>query len=235
MTRELHLVSAGAAKGLAEGIEVDWRERNQAVLHGTFGAVGAMREALSSGAPCDVIVLTAAMLDALVREGVVESSSVRPLGRVYTGIAAPVDAIVPEVGSAAALADALRHASAIYFPDPERATAGIHFAKVLRALDLHDALATRLRPFPNGATAMRAMADAGDARALGCTQVTEILYTPGVRFVAKLPTEFELSTVYCVGLTRKARDPALARDLIERLAGADTGALRTAGGFEPLA
>jgi len=41
--------------------------------------------------------------------------------------------------------EALSQATGVYFPDPALATAGIHFAKVLRALDLYEALESRLR------------------------------------------------------------------------------------------
>ena len=41
---------------------------------------------------------------------------------------------------------------------PERATAGIHFAKVMKELGVWHEVADRLKPAPNGATAMRALA-----------------------------------------------------------------------------
>ena len=47
--------------------------------------------------------------------------------------------------------------------------------------------ADRLRTFPNGITAMRAMASDAVPGAIGCTQVTEIAYVPGVALVGLLP------------------------------------------------
>lgn len=106
----------------------------------------------------------------------------------------------------------LRKASGIYFPDPVKATAGIHFMKVLQALGLDQELAARLRPFPNGATAMREMAQARGDDVVGCTQVTEILYTPGLQLVGVLPKEFGLPTVYTAAVcTRSARPDAQRR------------------------
>ena len=85
----------------------------------------------------------------------------------------------PPVGDAAALRAALLGADAIYFPDPKLATAGIHFAKVLDRLGIGRDVTMRLRPYPNGATAMRALAGARSERPIGCTQVTEILSDAG--------------------------------------------------------
>ncbi len=231
----LHIISAGAAKGLIQAMQPGWCARTGATLDGSFGAVGAMKDELLGGAACDVLVLTQAMLEDLAREGQVRADSIRPLGRVYTGVAVPQGAATPDVGTPDALRSALGAATAIYFPDPQRATAGIHFAKVLSTLRIADAVASRLRPYPNGATAMRAMADAGDLRAIGCTQATEILYTPGVRLVARLPPAFELSTVYSAAICTRAQQAELARDLIEAIAGAAGATLREQGGFERLA
>ena len=83
-------------------------------------------------------------------------------------------------------------ADVIYFPDPKQATAGIHFAKVLERLGIAHDVAARLQPHPNGATAMRELSQSRDARPIVCTQVTEILATPGVTLVGPLPKGFEL-------------------------------------------
>ena len=138
---------------------------------------------------------------------------------------------VPPVGDADSLRAALLAADAIYFPDPKLATAGIHFAKVLDRLGIRDAVADRLRPYPNGATAMREMASA-QGRPIGCTQVTEILNTPGVTLVAPLPKEFELATIYTAAVATRAASPEQARRLVGLLSGASTRPLRERAGFE---
>ncbi len=233
MSGVIHLISAGAAKGLVEALRDDIEQSTSCAIDGQFGAVGAMKEALLAGAPCDVVILTRRLLEDLARDELVDVESIRPLGRVHTGIAVPAGVSWPAIDDPAALAHALSHASAIYLPDPERATAGIHFTKVLAQLALSEALAQRLRPFPNGATAMRAMADAGDPGAIGCTQVTEILYTRGVELVGVLPKAFELSTVYAAAVSRRASSPEMALQVIEMLAGDDARGLRERGGFAP--
>ena len=141
----------------------------------------------------------------------------------------------PSIADAADLRSALLAADAIYFPDPKLATAGIHFAKVLDALGIAAEVAARLRPFPNGAAAMQALARAPDARPIGCTQVTEILNTPGVTLVGPLPIEFELATVYTAGVCTRAALPDQARDFAALLGSAAARPARTQAGFEPVA
>lgn len=229
---DLRILSAGAAQGLVRAMERDFREACGLGVSGAFGAVGAMREKFLAGEPCDVLVLTDAMLRELAGDGRVLADTLRPLGRVRTGVAVPAGAPRPAIDDAPALRAALSAASAIHFPDPQRATAGIHFMKVLGELGLEQALAARLRPHPNGATAMRELAAAGDARAIGCTQITEIRYTAGVALVGPLPRQFELATVYSVAVAAGAVQPHHAQQLVELLAGPEAAERRVAGGFE---
>jgi molybdate transport system substrate-binding protein len=191
-----------------------------------------MKEALLAGEPCDVLVLTQALIDGLVAEGRMAGASVAPLGRVRTGVAARTGSPWPDVTSAATLKAALLASSGVYVPDTVRSTAGIHIAKVLRELGVDGLLKDRLREFPNGATAMREMAAASEAAPIGCTQVTEIKYTPGVELVGLLPTQFELATTYTAAVSAQSAQPALAAAFIALLVGDDSRALRAAGGFE---
>lgn len=103
---------------------------------------------------------------------------------------------------------------------------------VLRQLGLETELADRLRVFPNGATAMRAMADSNELGLLGCTQITEIIYTPGVMLVAPLPKALELATTYTAAVCAKAMQPQAARDLISLLTSAEAAPARQLCGFE---
>jgi len=228
----LQLLSGGAAQGLVRALEEDFRRDTGASVQGTFGAVGAMREKLLAGAPCDVVILTAALVAELEEQGRVVPGTSAPLGHVRTGVAVRVGDALPDIADGAGLRDALLAASRIFFPDPELATAGIHFVKVLRKLGILDDVAPRLQPHPNGATAMRELAAATGRGLVGCTQITEIKYTPGVVLVGPLPTEFELSTVYTVAVCTGAREPRLARRFTELLSGATARPLREGAGFE---
>lgn len=231
MTTTLNLLCAGAAQGLVKSLEADFCARHGVALQARFGAVGAMKEALIGGSPCDLMVLTDTMVAELAADGRLDAASRAPLGRVRTGVAVAAGRPVPEVSTPEGLKAALLSADAIYFPDPVRATAGIHFARVMRELGVHDALAPRFRNFPNGATAMRELALAAAPGHIGCTQVSEILYTPGVVLAGVLPPQFELATLYSAAVARQAAQPVLATLFIASLAGPEAGALRAAGGF----
>jgi molybdate transport system substrate-binding protein len=222
----LRFLSAGAAHGLVAAVA-----REEAIgVEGSFGAVGAMLEKHRAGEPCDIVILTHAQIAALTAQRAAVPGTAADLGAVATSIAVRAAGPAPDVGSEAALREALIAADAIYFPDPAKATAGIHFAKVLDSLGIAAQVASRVRNFPNGATSMREMAAAG-GHPIGCTQATEILATPGVKLVAPLPRGFELETVYTAAVNARAADPQGARAFVERLTGPASIAARAAAGF----
>jgi molybdate transport system substrate-binding protein len=221
-----HFVSAGAAQGLI-GAHANARGHGVA---GHFGAVGAMLERFRAGERADIVVLTHAQILELTSQAQVVPGSAADLGAVPTSVAVREGDPMPELGSADALRAALLGADAIYFPDPAKATAGIHFAKVIDQLGIRDRVADRLRTFPNGATAMRAMAEA-QGRPIGCTQSTEILATRGVRLVAPLPRGLHLDTVYTAAVNAKAANAAAARGFVRDLTGEGARAERTRAGF----
>lgn len=236
----MKVLSGGAAAAVVRAVEQEFRQRSGQAIDGQFSAVGAMRDRLLAGAPCDLVILTRPLVDQLVASGHVRAGSTRSLGLVHTALAVPAGRPHPGIATPEQLASALRAASAIYFPDPQNATAGIHFMRVLQSLGLDQDCAGALRPFPNGATAMAEMArsaEAGDSggsgasSAIGCTQVTEINYTPGVELVGVLPPAFELVTDYTLGICSQCADPGAAAVLAELLAGPASAPVRRQGGF----
>jgi molybdate transport system substrate-binding protein len=228
----VRVLSGGAAQGLVGRLEARFRGEAGATLEATFGAVGAMKERLLAGQPCDVLILTNALIAELAAGGHAVGASARPVGVVKTGVAVKAGRPSPRVDSPRTLKEALVAARGIYLPDPVKATAGIHFMKVLENLGLRDAVAERLRPFPNGAAAMQAMADADEDDVVGCTQVTEILNTPGVQLVAPLPRALGLETVYTAALATRVQSIEAAEALVRLLVDESTAAERRAAGFE---
>ena len=228
----LNILSGGAAASAVKGIQAAFEAENHCTIEGRFSAVGEMRDALLNGAPCDVVILTRALIEQLIASGHVQTDSARSLGKVQTGIAVKSDAPAPQVDSPETLAQAFRQAQAIYCPDTKKSTAGIHFMRVLTELGLELEVNNKLREFANGATAMKEMAQCNEPNLIGCTQATEINYTDGVVLVANLPRAFELSTDYTLGVCTQSTQPVLAQTLAAWLTGVQSEPVRRQGGFE---
>jgi molybdate transport system substrate-binding protein len=231
----MHLMSGGAAQGLVTALKSTIEQTTDTQLSCTFGAVGLMKQKLLEGAPCDVVILTAALIEQLSASGHVLAGSARHLGPVKTGVAVKHGTPWPQVETAEQLKAAMLAATGIYIPDPKLATAGIHLMKVLTGLGIAGTVASKLRPYPNGNAAMNAMAACDDPHVIGATQVTEILITPGIDLVANLPLEFELATMYTAGVRSTSTCAAQAQAMIDLLTSPEQAALRAKGGFLPVA
>ena len=212
----LRILSGGATHGLVETVRARF-EADGPRIDGTFGAVGAMKAKLLAGEPADLMILSRTLIDELVRDGNVIPDSVNDVAIVATAVAVRGGDPLPAVGGKDQLRAALLAADEIHFPDPQQATAGIHFARVMEGLGIADSVKPRWRTAPNGATAMRALAQSTSSRPIGCTQETEIRATPGVTLVGSLPSGCELLTVYTAAVTATARAPTEARRLISMM------------------
>lgn len=226
----LKVLSGGAAQGLVASVAPAFTAATGWSIDGTYGAVGLMATRLREGAACDVMISTAALTDELRREGLLTGSAF-PLGRVETAVAVRERDPAPATGDSAQLRAALLAADEIHVPDVAASTAGIHVAKVLRELGVFDALGTRLKVHPNGATAMHALAASDAARAIGSTQSTEIIITKGLKLVGPLPPPHGLATMYSAAVTARAADRAVAQTLIDILVGRDQLTARQRVGF----
>jgi molybdate transport system substrate-binding protein len=229
---KLIIFSGGAAAGVVKGLQTQFEKNYACQIEGTFSAVGAMRELLLSGEPCDLVILTRSMVEGLIKSGHVKVDFLISLGIVRTGIAIKTGEPIPAIATREQLMKAFSDARGIYFPDPEKATAGIHVFNVLKQLGLEKVKENAFRIYPNGATAMAAMAKSSESNLIGSTQVTEINITPGVSLIGMLPKEFELATEYCLGISASSQNYQLAFDFAQLLAGSDAAALRKKIGFE---
>ena len=227
----LNILSGGAAQGLVASLAPDFKALTGFEIGGEFGAVGAMAETLRNGTPTDIVILTAEIVARLAEENRVVPTSVADIGLVETAMAVRAGDPPVTVNDAAALREAFLAADAIFVPDTKASTAGIHVAKVLQQLGVANAVAARLKIYPNGATAMRQLAASDAARPIGCTQSTEIISTKGVVLSGSLPKGCELSTMYTAAVTRQATHANQAQHLIELLIGTGARERRTRAGF----
>jgi molybdate transport system substrate-binding protein len=208
----LRILAGGAAQSLVE------RAKHGFEIDGTFSAVGAMRDKLLAGEPADIVILSRALVDGLAQSGHVVAGTIVDVARVATAVAVRQDDPLPGIGDKAGLAAALSAADEIHFPDPALATAGIHFARVMRDIGVWDRVQDRLKLAPNGNTAMRALAASKARRPIGCTQETEIRATPGIVLAGPLPPGCDLTTVYTAAITSTAQAPDEAAQFLARLA-----------------
>ena len=227
----LRVLSAGAAQAVVEPLMAAFKKEGHEVA-AEFGAVGAMKARLLEGAPSDVIILSAALIDELIAGGHVVPGSRSDLGRVGTGVAVRAGTPPPEVTTIEALRGNLAAAATIVCPDPATATAGKIVMQALEHLGIADQAKPKLRFFPNGYAAMKWLAASRGQLEIGITQNTEIKANSGVTYVGPLPDALQMKTVYSAGLCARARELDLAKRFLARLTGPENRAALAAAGYE---
>jgi molybdate transport system substrate-binding protein len=227
----VNILSGGAAQGLVGSLTPAFKALTGFEIAGEFGAVGVMADKLRKGTPADIIILTAALVAKLAEEKLVIAATISDVGLVETALAVRTGDPEATVMDAADLREALLASDAIFVPDTNASTAGIHVANVLQQLGIADEIAARLRIFPNGATAMRELAASKARRPIGCTQSTEIISTGGVTLSGPLPQGCDLATTYTAGVTVAAAHSQQAQALIGLLTGTGQQEQRKRAGF----
>jgi molybdate transport system substrate-binding protein len=227
----LNILSGGAAQGLVGSLAAKFKTLTGFDIGGEFGAVGAMADKLRNGTPTDIVILTAALVARLAEEKLVVPASISDVGLVETALAVRSGDTKVTVNDADDLRAAFLAADAIFVPDTRASTAGIHVAKVLAQLGIADEVATRLKIYPNGATAMGELATSNAKRPIGCTQSTEIIATRGVELSGSLPKGCELATMYTAGITTSAAHAGEAHTLIKLLTSPEAREHRARAGF----
>lgn len=227
----LNIFCAGAAQAVVSQLAAKFQRESGNLIHAEYGAVGAMKARVVSGAPADIVVLTAALIDELIAEGEVVAGSRADLGKVGTGVAVRAGTPRPDVRDTRVLRGNLLAATRVVCPDPAFATAGKVVLKVLDQLGIVTEVTPRLQYFPNGYAAMANLAQSGGTLEMGITQVTEILANPGVTLVGPLPAEVQNMAVYSAGLAVRSAHPERSRELIRRLTGFSAQPLLSAAGF----
>lgn len=227
----LKVLSGGAAQGLAEALAGGIQAATGETLTGDFGPVGGMRDRIIAGEAADFVILSRKLVEDLATGGHVVPETITDIGDVATGVALRATDPVASCSTAEELRALLIASDGIFFPDPLAATAGIHFTRVLRELGIAETVAARLKTFPGGIPAMKAMGDSPLAYPVGCTQVTEILRIKSVQLIGLLPTGLDLVTTYTAAVTIGAANPKAAAKVIALMAAPDTAKTRRAIGF----
>ncbi|MDP1718079.1 MAG: substrate-binding domain-containing protein, partial [Burkholderiales bacterium] len=151
----IRILSGGAAQAVVEKLGADFQRATGHEINAEFSAVGAMKEKLLAGEPADIMILTAALIDALIESGHVAPRSRADLGRVGTGVAVRAGTPLPNVSNASVLRGNILAATVIACPDPAFATAGKVVMAMLDKLGITDEVRDRMKFFPNGYAAMR--------------------------------------------------------------------------------
>lgn len=228
----IRILSGGAAQAVVEQIAAEFQRDTGHDVSAEFSAVGTMKAKIVAGEPVDVVILTAALVDELIVQGLVAAGSRADLGKVGTGVAVRAGTPLPDVSNAEMLRGNMLAANKIVCPDPAVATAGKVVMGLVERLGITGQVRDKMQFFPNGYAAMRWLAASAGTLEMGITQITEILPNKDVKLAGPLAEELQRKTVYSAGLAARAQQPDAAKDFLARLTAPSARPILAAAGYE---
>ena len=154
------------------------------------GGVDAVRR-IEAGARYDFVVLAASAIDQLAASGLVDPGTRTDVARSRIAVAVPAAAPRPDIGSEAAVRDAMLAARSIgYSTGPS----GRHLAQLIERWNIRDALRERLIEAPPGVSVGTLIAR-GDVE-LGFQQASELIDVAGIDVIGFLPADIQQATVF---------------------------------------
>jgi len=195
---------------------------------------GALSKRLLSGERADVIVVTAAAIQALEKDGKIAAGSRVDLARALIGVGVKAGAPSPDLSTTETFKAALLKAKTVSYVNPASGgTSGTYFEGLLQKMGIAAAMKPKTVYRTQGSEVAAAVA-AGEAE-LGITFTSELAPTPGVKVAGTLPADIQLPTIYAGAVVATAGNADAARGFIRALAGAEGRAALKKAGLEPVA
>jgi molybdate transport system substrate-binding protein len=229
MSKEITVISSMATRQmLADLVEQYERRSGQRVVVESVGGVAALAR-VQDGEPFDVVVLAADAIARLTAAGCVDAGSRVDLARSGVAVAVAAGAARPEIGSEAAVRDAILAARSIgYSTGPS----GAHLARLFERWGIAGTIAPRIVQAPPGVP-VGALIARGKVE-LGFQQTSELIHVPGIEVIGALPPGIQATTVFSAAICTASSLPDAARALIAFLASTQAESAKLAHGMEPV-
>jgi len=228
---EINVLSAGAVQEAEKVLAAGFRRMTGNRVNFTVGTVGQIEERLKSGAPADVIVVSAAALQQLDKAGEIRPQASAALGRIGIGVAAKEGSEIPDISTPEKFKAALLKAKSITYMDPAAgASSGIATAKIMKDLGIAGDVANKTTLTESGYSAERVAS--GEVE-LAIQNVSEIVPVKGVRLAGPLPEPLQVYTPYSAGVAVRSVHPKEATDFIRFLIRAESAPRWKEAGIEP--
>jgi molybdate transport system substrate-binding protein len=198
-------------------------------LAAQFNSSKNLRDKILSGEPFDAAVITADVLDDLIKQGKVSGSTRTDLSRTGMGMGVRAGAAKPDIRTGDALKRTLLNAKSVSF-NPTGASAA-HTYDMFTRMGITDAMKPKLMLDPEAGRPQMNVA-AGKTE-LVISLIPEIQFFPGVDLVGPIPAEYQSYVNFAGGIATSAVDREGATALLKFLSSPAIVPVLKAKGMEP--
>ena len=228
MTTKITGISSMATRQvLAEMADAYARSSGSEVAIESVGGVDAARR-VQAGEAFDLVVLASDAIDRLIGSGHVVAGSRVDLMRSPVAIAVRAGAPRPDVGSEAALRQAVEAARRIgYSTGPS----GTHLARLFERWGLADRIRDRIVQPPPGVP-VGGLVARGEIE-LGFQQLSELMHLEGIDVIGTLPPGCDFITIFSAGVCATATQSDAARAMLDFMSSPAADEAKRRHGMEP--
>jgi len=228
MSKQITGISSMATRQMLAELVAEYERRSgrHAIIESVGGVAAARR--VEEGEPFDIVVLAADAIDRLALAGWIDPASRVDLARSGVAIAVAAGAPRPEIGTEAAVRDAILASRMIgYSTGPS----GSHLSRLFERWGIAEAIAPRIVQAPPGVP-VGALVARGEVE-LGFQQLSELMHLPGIDVIGSLPPEIQFISVFSAAVCTASDQHAAAGELITFLASPQADSVKRRHGMEP--
>ena len=212
---EIKVLSAGAYKAVLMNEIPAFEKQTGHKVNVTGDTAGGLVKRIKGGEAFDLVVLTGAAVDELLRSGELAAGTSVPLAKVGIGVAVLKGAPMPDISTEAAFRQAVVSARAVAMVDPAAGgTSGIYLVRLYERWGIAAQVMPKAVLVPGGHSADKLVSGEAD---LAVQQMSELVAVSGAQVVGYLPAAVQIYTVYTGAIGAKAAQRAATVKLLEAL------------------
>jgi len=209
---ELNIVAAGAVRGIIASMIDDYSRQSGLKFNLTVGPTGQLRDAIASGKPTDLVIVSAPLMAEMEDSGRIAPGSRIDLGRVGLGVVVREGTPSPDISTPEAVKAALIKANTIAYTDPKLGGTSVEqLMKFAESAGIKDEV-IRKGVISTGGNDAAARVAEGKAD-IAVVPITDI-HAKEAKLVGPLPEPIQLWTVYAAAIPNSSTDPAAARAFV---------------------
>lgn len=226
---EIRVLASIALKGIYLELAPRFESESRCKLATEWAGADPVLKRIQAGEGADLVIAPAKVIDELIASGRIAGGGRVDIARCGVGVAVRRGAPRPDISSTETLRRALLAARSIAHSS---GPSGVYLADLFRRMGIAEAIAAKVTQTPPG-TFVGEVVARGEAE-IGFQQMGELLHVgPGIELVGPLPPEIQNITVFSGGVHTNARQPGLARALLEFLSAPAAAVVIREKGMEP--
>src|SRR5512141_2869575 len=206
---EIKVLTAGAYKQVVLALLPAFEKQTGNKVTVDNGTTGQLKQRIEGGEAFDLLVITPAVVDEMIKSGKLVAGSQVKLASVGVGVVVKEGAPKPDISTVEKFKQALLAAKSAAYIDPASGgSSGIYVDKLLVKLGIADQIKPKAKLKKGGHVADLIVS--GEAE-LGIHQISEIVEVKGAALVGPLPKEIQNTTTYAAGVSASSQNKDAAQ------------------------